>query len=518
VNVGFQIRAPWYERERHGWSVNDPPALRPAIQKYDSSDFVKRLTTDPRDSLSFDDEDDRWGYPLPVVPSPTTTGRARFATHRMVRTDLRKLFQPSHDRFYAVVVEVFCDSPGLPRAGYHDDFEVGFYLRRYSTTYLGGKKATKALTHKILVAWTQEPALAGLTQDQGDWKDVWTADAARRSAFEQENADLIARVAAHTVNEAWLEDRAAGRRTWAPIPAEDDRAFPEKEHRMFRLPVGEDECPSAHRSSWFGVVPTFTADHGKDGAGHLVPMLDDRAIYYLQPYVKLKLKPGHEHCPSVRILGAPSAPFRLADPMDPDGTKNRIVTIKLPDLRRLGARAGQPFGPGGVRIVTPPGSHLGPVPFKDIPNGSSSPSGSGQICTFAIELFFIVAFFLFLMFLPIVVLIFQLWFLLALRFCIPPSLSFSALGQFFVGGGVTAGLDAALGAGATVKANAVLGFPDPTAAGEKDGIDLFSRSKANGGLGSTQELGQLYAAIDPLTAVQVPAPPDLEPVPDDPLC
>ena len=203
--------------------------------------------------------------------------------------------------------------------------------------------------------------------------------------------------------------------------------------------------------------------------------------------------------------------------MDPDGTKNRIVTIKLPDLRRLGARAGRPSGPAASGSSRRPAPTWGPCRSRTSPTAALT-ERERWICTFAIELFFIVAFFLFLMFLPIVVLIFQLWFLLALRFCIPPSLSFSALGQFFVGGGVTAGLDAALGAGATVKANAVLGFPDPTAAGEKDGIDLFSRSKANGGLGSTQELGQLYAAIDPLTAVQVPAPPDLEPVPDDPLC
>ena len=40
-------------------------------------------------------------------------GRERFATHKLHTTKMRKLFQPTHDRYYAVVVEVFCDEPGL---------------------------------------------------------------------------------------------------------------------------------------------------------------------------------------------------------------------------------------------------------------------------------------------------------------------------------------------------------------------------------------------------------------------
>ena len=38
---------------------------------------------------------------------------------------IRKLFQPSHDRFYAVVVEVFCDHDGLPRPRPDDTFVPG---------------------------------------------------------------------------------------------------------------------------------------------------------------------------------------------------------------------------------------------------------------------------------------------------------------------------------------------------------------------------------------------------------
>ena len=56
------------------------------------------------------------------------------------------------------------------------------------------------------------------------------------------------------------------------------------------------------------------------------------------------------------------------------------------------------------------------------------------ICFFSIPLITIIALFVLNLFLPIVVFIFQLWFLLVLRFCIPPSIK------------VGAGIDAALAA------------------------------------------------------------------------
>lgn len=54
--------------------------------------------------------------------------------------------------------------------------------------------------------------------------------------------------------------------------------------------------------------------------------------------------------------------------------------------------------------------------------------GGPAICFFSIPLITIIASFVLNLFLPIVVLLFNLWFLLALRFCIPPS--FSIAGGF----------------------------------------------------------------------------------------
>jgi hypothetical protein len=64
------------------------------------------------------------------------------------------------------------------------------------------------------------------------------------------------------------------------------------------------------------------------------------------------------------------------------------------------------------------------MPAAGFPPGGSL--GGSEVCSFSIPLITIVAMFVFSLFLPIVVLVFQLWFLLALKFCIPPEVSFDA--------------------------------------------------------------------------------------------
>ena len=71
-------------------------------------------------------------------------------------------------------------------------------------------------------------------------------------------------------------------------------------------------------------------------------------------------------------------------------------------------------------------------PVRECAQTGSGSMGDGGICTFAFELFFIIALFLFLMFLPIVVFAFQLWWLLALRFCFPKlSAQLDVMADFF---------------------------------------------------------------------------------------
>ena len=150
--TGFVLRAPWYVRERLKASVLDSSALRPAIQMYDGTNFVQRLLRDPRDSLAVT-KDDYWSYPVPVSPTfqAAQAGRLRLATHQLVYTGLRKLYQPSHNRFYVLVAEVLCDQPGFPRAGQHDDFDVAFVMRRYRTSVTGERGPTRRLARQLML-------------------------------------------------------------------------------------------------------------------------------------------------------------------------------------------------------------------------------------------------------------------------------------------------------------------------------------------------------------------------------
>jgi len=516
VSSGFQLRAPWYVREARHLTLLDAAAKRPAIQMYDTPDLPTRLKADPGDSLEFG-LDDRWSYPVPVTPSPTAKGRDKFVTSKLVHTKLRKLYQPAHSRFYAVVVEVFCDSPGLPRAGSHSDIDVTFVMRRQHTTVAGGTRSVRRLARTLLAELAKEQhELEALPAPDLDVGDLWWADEAHRVQFELDNAGLVKEVQADTGEQAWMVDAAGGR--WRTVGEAPDPTRPretEEQLPMWRLPPRPEDCAAAQtRSLWFGLVPTYSAEHWTDDQKVLQTKLDEHAIYQLRCIVTQRRPPGQEHCPPIADISEPSRPLRLAAAFDPDGTKNRTISITAPDLRRLAARAGQKQGPGGLRISTPPNSALPPVDFKSIPNAGIGKVGAGgSICTFAFELFFIVALFLFLLFLPIIVLAFQLWWMLALRFCIPPSISFSALAQFFAGGGLLTNLvpgpSPPFDAAHSADLDAAVGVPNAAAALLAGGADF---------VGHDADVGDLVAGINPEDAQTTPVPPVHRVTPPDPLC
>ena len=368
--TGFALRAPWYVRERGPFGLRDPRALRPNIQMYGGTDFIKRLLDDPRDSLAPGD-DDWWSYPVPVTPPKTAHGRARLATWALITSPLRKLYQPSHSRFYAVVVEVFCDEAGLPRAGPHREIEVGFVMRRWRTSVTGAPRPTRRLARNLLVhlAAQQEVGFTGAALPE-DARDLWWAD---RVAFEENNRDLIDQMVVDSAHEGWFtsETAPAGWKRLDEAPAGDK----EQEFPMWRLPRRKDDCDAAAtRSTWFGIIPTHSGEHFVRG-DQVHAKLDDRAIYQVRCFVRQKPAPGHEHCPPKIFWGTASQSFRLASPMDPQGTAKRTTTITQPDLRQLAARAGQQQGPGGVRVATPPQSQLVVNPFKGIPDPGTGAIG-----------------------------------------------------------------------------------------------------------------------------------------------
>jgi hypothetical protein len=96
----------------------------------------------------------------------------------------------------------------------------------------------------------------------------------------------------------------------------------------------------------------------------------------------------------------------------------------MPNLAELAAQAAalpvESLAP--AKVVQPQAMNFDVSDGK----GENGRVGGGQICFFAIPLITIVAFFVFKLFLPVVVLLFGLFFLLSLKLCIPPSFQISA--------------------------------------------------------------------------------------------
>jgi hypothetical protein len=382
---------------------------RPFLQKYDSPEFVRQIMTDATVSLPFV-ETDQWATPIPIplARRQAATGKAKLVTHSLQRSNLTKLYQPSHNRFYTLTTELFCEEPGLPRPSRTDGVEVGFVMRRI----LFKTSLTTTQIRKFL----QDRGPTDITPvTDHDLGDVFGAQLGGHPT----EAGLVQ---VQRVVEAWTVD-ASGRGSWRELDDKDNKADhnqlvhggdPEQTMSMWRIPARASDCATAAtRSLWFGVVPTFSSEHAANGS----PKLDDNAIYELRCFVRRLPAAGHEDCPQPVWWSDVSESFRLASFFDPEGTRNRTATIKMPDLRTLASQAGLPPS-GGVAFETPPGSNLKFDADGKIPTGGSVGS-DGEICLFSIELLTIVAKFVFSIFLPIVTFVFQLWWMLLLRFCWP---------------------------------------------------------------------------------------------------
>jgi hypothetical protein len=410
----WRLVAPWYRWPRYPGVA--PRATPPVLQKYETSKLVDLFRENPQHSLKFTGED--------------------------VVDQRRKLFLALHKRFYLVVCELHCDRPGFPNARRDDVCEAGFVVRRRRTPVpdelqdeattllrrIGKRKAQLALL---------EQRLCKAVLADGGPGPVAAAQAVKaakaHARAEQRLGELQAQLAefAETnelapVLEGWVPSELENVGAWARI--EDDAPAAGEEHAFPLFPLTPDPAKRPHaargRSLYYGLVPTATADTDADGA----PRFDARTGYEVSCFVRrhdprCPRRPGRRDCRGTLTWSAPTEPFTLAAPGDLVGTSNRPVTVQLPDIPELVAQAAKvPFGAGApLKMAAPDGSSL-PVAVGDGKVKRGSP-GIGQICSFAIPLITIVAFFVLRLFLPVVVLLFGLWPLLRLRFCIPPSVS-----------------------------------------------------------------------------------------------
>jgi hypothetical protein len=497
------VVAPW-------WKWSDPKdsakgrATAPVFQKYDTPSLVNEFLKDPQRSLTF--------TPVDQIGKRTSLKELKVGGKNARLSDwsfdpdgdrTRKIFLPTHRRFYLVVCQIHCDAPGFPRAAPGDICEVGFTLRRRSPRPAAGATpivrqievyAAKAQAHAAHIEAALEdlpaPGAKGVraaVQRTAHAAALEARPAARaRLALARQMLDAIRGDAGLDLQrEGWFPARGPRDKVgaWkvveeAPGDLAGESTFPM--YPLFADPTIPDH-PAKHGTIYFGVLPAGS-DETDDGGR---PRFDDDDLYEAYCYVKRHHRPHAKDqpcpCPHGTFWSAPGEAFRLAPHFDLDGTSNRPVIVQLPDLDDLAARARPSFGVG---LKKPKGS------LSVTGSSSGAITGHGrtkvpEICFFAIPLFTLVATFLFSLFLPVVVLLFGLFFLLRLKFCIaiPPVIDVSVQAHL----DLQAKIKADLQVGATVSIDAAT--PNNVAAT------------------ATAELGKLFPSLPLVGAPDDPSAP-----------
>ncbi|SEP63935.1 hypothetical protein SAMN04488038_10144 [Solimonas aquatica] len=482
--------------------------------------------------------------------------KAEIAAARLAPSALRKLFLPAHDRHYLIVCELHCESAGFPSVPRQKVCQAGFVIRRRLLPIPAALQAQAQAKNEALIQ--AEAALADLealdetlppvpAQSDAaryaasvaqraseeanrearrralagaqDWREYLEAQRASLAQQREELQQWFIEQKLDAQLQAWLPDAEHGGMRWQTLSPEQIHA--DSTHHLGErfyplLPLVPDPRDAAHdaagRTIYFGVVPTVLAEHDPDGQA----CFDSHSTYEIRCFVRrhdvTRLRKGVPDCCGSVTWSLPSEPYRLAPPFDLIGSSQRPISIQMPDLRELAAQvASRPRGKfSPVKFLQP--QHLSPSVKAGTASGGMM--GGAAICFFSIPLITLIAMFVLNLFLPIVVLIFNLWFLLALRFCIPP--------QIEVGGGISAdiaaqppGVDfnAALG----VEINGVMVGAADLHAQLKDDLKLqliaegFPGAEAGSGLDSVDnaQLAALAQSYD--DAARLPAAPEEAP-------
>jgi hypothetical protein len=438
----WRLVAPWWH-----WPARNPGASTgeqataaelarrsaPVLQKYDSPDLVNTFLAEPQRRLSFRPGTDE-------VHAVTYKSKALTSVPTSTPNGLRKLYLGSHHRQYLVVASLHCADPGFPSVDRDGVCQAGFVVRRRAMEVSEEARRTGALLLARLSAarrrraGAEQQLAAAARAGSGLRLAALEARLSSAAKIDQDSEAALKQWAKdsgiHRQLQGWVPQGVQADGTIVPVPScgtaqavhplpgvgawKQVAELPDSiEEATFPLyPLVADPTRPGHDATgetiWFGVVPTGSSDVDPGG----VRRFDDGSTYEIRCFVRRhrgECPREGPHCSCPAIWSEPTAPYGLAAHLDLEGTANRPVTVVLPDLGRLQADALR-LGPGrtaGVRFQAPPAS--GGAPGLDLPS----------ICSFAIPLLTIVANFVFRLFLPIIVLLSQLWFLLALRFCTP---------------------------------------------------------------------------------------------------
>jgi hypothetical protein len=426
----WKLVAPWYRWGRQeAEEGRSPRQSRPVFQKYDTSDLANEFLRDPQRSLRFTQDDlvqQVTTLAGDTIPSGPFAGRLRrFAAGTVgpASPPLRKLFLDTHKRFYLIVCELHCDVAGFPRVAREQVCEAGFVVRRRYVSYPTAAAAeARAIVSEISTLSAQlrfiDEEADGLTGKVKRLRvlklfgeGVSASLEGRRADVEEKRAeardrllDWRERSGAHWVHEGWVPSGSDRIGTWEVVE-DTPQELRESVFPLYPLIPDPERKDHAGQGStlYFGVVPTGTADTDLLGNARF----DDQRIYEIRCFVRRH----REGCPKRLTRG--------------DCSGELVWSLPTEEYRLAAQAMALPPGEGApVKMVFPEGSSL---QFRMQDGSATSGSlGMAQICSFSIPLITIVATFVLKLFLPIVVFVFGLFWMLRLKFCIPPSISFDA--------------------------------------------------------------------------------------------
>lgn len=505
----WMIVAPWWHWPAAGPGPVTPDPqkgrlTRPEIQKYDSPNLVNDFIAKPQKSLKFIDEDlvhaRRAAAPIPLGlgGKPRRFSNQEYAPDG---TDTRKLFLDTHKRFYALCCGLHCDGPGFPKVGRAKVCQAGFVIRRRTTKLptrgvaeVKPMLATLAAGRANLARVNQLTQIENLAQAAATGSTGVVASAKLESllkargslqallqAEKQRLDDWVARLGVVPQVQGWFKSAQGFDKigAWAGLAQTQDETPAdiglETSYPLYPLIPDQNQPQHAGQfgTIYFGLLPTGSSDTDRYGMARF----DEKEFYEVRCWVK-RHTVAHDAdqtcpCPDGMFWSLPTRPFKLAPHFDLVGTSHRPVTVQLPDLNDLAAQTKPALG---VAFAKPKGS----LRVGADKNGKAINQGFSafpEICSFPIPLITIVASFLFELTLPIVTFLFQLWWMLSLKFCIPP--------EIHVAAGLTA--EIALDGSLSIKA-----LNDLDASIE---VEVDAKIKADFGADAGQALIDHYAPI-----------------------
>jgi hypothetical protein len=506
----WMIVAPWWqwpdpEIVPPGHKVKPNPAKGrssvPVFQKYDSPNLVNDFIKDPQHCLKFVDED--LVHALTQSPPPSLSNRTGSLGNKLLRigafwqqqkgspnllidqqykpeylpdgSSTRKIFLNTHKRFYLVVCQIHCDGPGFPKAARSKICKAGFVVRRRTTKVPScGMAEVKPIMKSLSTGRAQ---LARVTQLAEIESAAFASSAgqgggvknAKLESLLKTRTSLQALVDAEKLRfdnwvqrfkvvpqlQGWFKSPQGFDKLgcWGPVDETPSDLGLEDSFPLYPLIPDQGNDPN-HAGNfgtiYFGILPT--GSHDCDSTGHA--RFDDQEFYEVRCWVERHLDPHDPdqpcRCPDGIFWSLPTRAYKLASHFDLTGTSHQPVTIQLPDLNELAAQAKPTLGVG---LAKPPGSLMFSVDKDFKPHDQRKPGGQLEICFFPIPLITIVATFVFELFLPIIMFVFQLWWMLALKFCISPELDVAAgvNAELAIKGGLEFDIDANLNVGTTMQ-------------------------------------------------------------------